>query len=53
MGPCQACKGRDFHWRHRAVMEKFPPEDFRNWRTVAAADGNKGYRVYIPFEGLK
>jgi len=52
-GPCAACKGRAFYERNALALDPFDPRDPANWERHPAADGNRGYRVFIPAKGLK
>jgi len=52
-GACVVCKARAFRKRNEAALAPYDPRDRNNWEHHAAADGNKGYNVYIPVRGLK
>jgi len=52
-GECGWCKARSFHERHKAVLDTYSTTDRKNWEFHPPADGNKGYRIFIPFKGLE
>jgi hypothetical protein len=52
-GPCVDCRARAFQRRHAGVLRNADPADRNNWEWHPPADGNKGYRVYLPTKGLR
>lgn len=52
-GKCQVCKAVAFHTKHRSILQSHDTMDRKNWEFHAPADGNKGYRVFIPLKGLQ
>lgn len=54
-GECLTCVGREFVERHCSILEAPANDPLKreNYDYHPAADGNKAYRVYKPFKGLK
>ncbi len=52
-GKCVSCAAIAFQRKHKKFLATFDPRDHRLWEHHAAADGNKGYRKYLPEVGLK
>lgn len=52
-GPCQSCKGMAFNEQFRHILDRFDPRNTDNWERHPAADGNKGYRIYLPTKGIR